>query len=603
MVLAVALAGLAGALYSPISGRLRGIYLGIASIGLVFIGQHILFNATGLTGGFNGRDAEPFSLFGFSFADDRPGPHDRRRAVRGDSSGSGTSGSCSSRSRYYYARHLVDGRPGRALETVRDSEVAAAVNGVDVTRYKAAAFTVSSMYAGLSGVLLALVFSRIVPESFGLALSVEFLAMIVIGGLGSIRGAVLGGIFVSMLPKVLDHYSDSLPFLAARRLRRRRRARAGRALRVRRGDRRRPRLRARRDRRASGAAPASPRPTRCPLRRREPHECSHVPPAGGRLTLLLAIAGGACGKAEDESGGGPAASGEVKTGPGVTARHHHARPAHRPQRRLRAAGDGVHAGPGDVLEGAERRRAASAAARSSSINKDAAYDVQKAVSLYHDTEPDVAAISQVVGSPIIAALLPTFEKDSMLAVAAAWPPAFLDAESVAIIGATYDIEAINGIEWLMENKGLKEGDAIGDLYFEGDFGEGGLIGVKYAAEKYGLKVVEQKIKATDEDMSGAAAKFKREGVKAIWVTTAPGQLASLAGVAKSIGLDVPIGTNGPVFGPQLLDTPVGDTLDKNVTVFNSSAAYASDSPEVKKVAAAYEKAYPKGVPQQAVVIG
>src|SRR5689334_17866577 len=51
LVLAVALAGLAGALYSPIAGRLRGIYLGIASIGLVFIGQHILFNATGVTGG------------------------------------------------------------------------------------------------------------------------------------------------------------------------------------------------------------------------------------------------------------------------------------------------------------------------------------------------------------------------------------------------------------------------------------------------------------------------------------------------------------------------------------------------------------------------
>ena len=72
MVLAVALAGLAGALFSPISGRLRGIYLGIASIGLVFIGQHILFNATGLTGGFNGRDAEPFSLAGFSFSADDP---------------------------------------------------------------------------------------------------------------------------------------------------------------------------------------------------------------------------------------------------------------------------------------------------------------------------------------------------------------------------------------------------------------------------------------------------------------------------------------------------------------------------------------------------
>jgi ABC-type branched-subunit amino acid transport system substrate-binding protein len=237
------------------------------------------------------------------------------------------------------------------------------------------------------------------------------------------------------------------------------------------------------------------------------------------------------------------------------------------------------------------------------VNKDAAYDVQKAVSLYKSTEPDIAMLSQVVGSPIIAALLPTFQQDNMLAVAAAWPPAFLDAEQVSIIGATYDIEAINGIEWLMENKGLKKGDSIGDLYFEGDYGEGGLIGVKYAAEKLGLKVVEQKIKATDEDMSAAAAKFKREGVKAIWVTTAPTQLASLAGVAKSIGLDVPIGTNGPVFSPQLLDTPVGDTLDKNVTVFNSGAAWASDNPEVQKVAADYKKNYPKGVPQQSVITG
>ncbi len=320
------------------------------------------------------------------------------------------------------------------------------------------------------------------------------------------------------------------------------------------------------------------------------------------LTSLLALTVAACGKAEDEGGGGGAAAGEVKTGPGITA-------------------DTITLGQLTDLSGVfaplataftqaqelfwkERNAAGGICGRKIKlVNKDAAYDVQKAVSLYRDTEPDIAAVSQVVGSPIIAALLPTLERDNMLAVAAAWPPAFLDAKSVAIVGATYDLEAINGIEWLMENKGLKKGDTIGDLYFEGDFGEGGLVGVKYAAEQFGLKVVEQKIKATDEDMSGAAAKFKREGVKAIWVTTAPGQLASLAGVAKSIGLDVPIGTNGPVFAPQLLKTPVGDTLAENVTVFNSNATYASDSPAVRKLAADYEKAYPKGVPQQAVVTG
>jgi len=225
------------------------------------------------------------------------------------------------------------------------------------------------------------------------------------------------------------------------------------------------------------------------------------------------------------------------------------------------------------------------------------------VTQYRDIAPEIAALQQVVGSPISTALVPTWQRDDMLAILAAWTPTLLDKENVGIIGTSYDVEAINGIDWLMKNKGLKEGDKVGDIYFEGDYGEGGLKGVKYAADKLGLKVVEQKIKATDEDMSGAAAKFKREGVKAIWVTTAPGQLASLAGVAKSIGLEVPIGTNGPVFAPQLLDTPVGETLDKTVTVFNSGASYAADLPEAKQVAADYEKAYPKGVPQQAVMTG
>ena len=133
MVLAVALAGVAGALYSPISGRLRGIYLGIASIGLVFIGQHILFNATDLTGGFNGRDAEPFSLAGFTFDDTDPEltlagvPFEALERLW-------YLGLALLALAYYYGRHLVDGRPGRALETARDHEVAAAVMAVDVAR-------------------------------------------------------------------------------------------------------------------------------------------------------------------------------------------------------------------------------------------------------------------------------------------------------------------------------------------------------------------------------------------------------------------------------------------------------------------------------------
>jgi branched-chain amino acid transport system permease protein len=212
VVAAVLLAGLAGAMFSPIAGRVRGIYLGLASLGLVFLGQHILQNATGITGGYRGIAVPPFALFGFEFtgADGMVvlgvpfGPLEKLWYL----------GIALVAVSLWYGRNLVASRPGRALATVRDSEVAAATNGIDVFRYKAAAFTVSSMYAGLGGVLMALAFGRIVPESFGFLLSVDFLVMVVIGGAGSVGGAAAGAVFVTALPLILNHYSGSLPLLA-----------------------------------------------------------------------------------------------------------------------------------------------------------------------------------------------------------------------------------------------------------------------------------------------------------------------------------------------------------------------------------------------------
>jgi branched-chain amino acid transport system permease protein len=71
------------------------------------------------------------------------------------------------------------------------------------------------MSAGLAGVFLALAFGRIVPESFNFLYSIDFLVMIVIGGLGSVGGAVVGAVVVSALPQVLLHYADRLPLVAA----------------------------------------------------------------------------------------------------------------------------------------------------------------------------------------------------------------------------------------------------------------------------------------------------------------------------------------------------------------------------------------------------
>jgi branched-chain amino acid transport system permease protein len=212
-VLAVLVAGFVGLLFSPIASRLRGIYLGVASLSLVFIGEFLYENVRSVTGGFNGRAAPPFSLFGWEFTDANT------LVVAGVPFG---------RFEklwelflivlvlsYLFANNVLRGRMGRAMQTMRDSEVAAAVMGVDVRRTKAGVFVLSSMYAGLGGVMVALAFGRLTPSYFSLALSIGFLAAIVVGGLGSVGGAAVGAFFVTAGPLLITRYSSSLPFISA----------------------------------------------------------------------------------------------------------------------------------------------------------------------------------------------------------------------------------------------------------------------------------------------------------------------------------------------------------------------------------------------------
>lgn len=197
-----AIAGLAGTVFSPIAGRLRGIYLGIATLGLVFIGQHLLKNVEPLepvSGGFNGRAVPEFEVLGLQI-----GSLQRLWYL----------GLFLLVVAYWYAGNLKRNRPGRALEAVRDSETVAGVMGVRVGMAKAKAFTVSSVYAGLGGVILALTFRHIVPEAFGFLDSLDLLAMVVIGGLGSVGGAVLGAAFVTILPLALNQYADAIPLIS-----------------------------------------------------------------------------------------------------------------------------------------------------------------------------------------------------------------------------------------------------------------------------------------------------------------------------------------------------------------------------------------------------
>jgi branched-chain amino acid transport system permease protein len=112
----------------------------------------------------------------------------------------------------YAARNLMKSRVGRSFQAIRDSDIAAATLGVNLAYYKTLAFAVSAFYAGIAGGLLAFMLGFISPGQFNFILSVLFLAMVVVGGLGSILGSIFGGVLVGYLNLKMDVVQD-LPLL------------------------------------------------------------------------------------------------------------------------------------------------------------------------------------------------------------------------------------------------------------------------------------------------------------------------------------------------------------------------------------------------------
>ena len=102
-----------------------------------------------------------------------------------------------------FARNVVASHTGRAFVAIRDSELAARAMGVDLVRYKTSAFALSALYAGIAGSLYAHLVHGISPEDFTVLLSIDFLTMIVLGGLGSVGGALSGALFLTLLQNAL----------------------------------------------------------------------------------------------------------------------------------------------------------------------------------------------------------------------------------------------------------------------------------------------------------------------------------------------------------------------------------------------------------------
>jgi len=173
--------------------RLKGHYLAVATLGFGLLVAIVLTNEAGWTGGPDGMNVPTLALFGW-----------RAR-------GSGT---------WYWiagltfvvgfllARNLMESPTGRALQAIHDSEIAACVLGIDVASKKLTIFIISAVYASVAGSYLALFNGLVTPDVAGFLRSIELVAMVVLGGMGSIFGSLVGAVVLVVLPQVLTIFHE-----------------------------------------------------------------------------------------------------------------------------------------------------------------------------------------------------------------------------------------------------------------------------------------------------------------------------------------------------------------------------------------------------------
>ena len=173
--------------------KLKGHYLAVATLGFGLLVAIVLTNEAGWTGGPDGMNVPALTLFGW-----RVHGSDAWYWIAGATFVGG----------FLLALNLMESPTGRALQAIHDSEIAARVLGIDVARKKLAIFIISAMYASVAGSFLALFNGLITPDVAGFLGSIELVAMVVLGGMGSIFGSLVGAAVLVVLPQVLTIFHE-----------------------------------------------------------------------------------------------------------------------------------------------------------------------------------------------------------------------------------------------------------------------------------------------------------------------------------------------------------------------------------------------------------
>ena len=196
LALAACITGAIGFVIGLPAIRVSGLYLAMVTLAFAILAEIVAGSWESVTGGYTGMPVESANLFGLDLSGPRGFYHLCLAVLLVVLLG---------------LINLMRSKTGRAFIGVRDSEAAAYSLGIWVNGYKVLAFVISAAITGLGGALVAHQTGYLTPEGFGLILSLELVLMVTIGGLGSLRGAILGAILISMLPVFISRIKPMLP--------------------------------------------------------------------------------------------------------------------------------------------------------------------------------------------------------------------------------------------------------------------------------------------------------------------------------------------------------------------------------------------------------
>ena len=212
------------------------------------------------------------------------------------------------------------------------------------------------------------------------------------------------------------------------------------------------------------------------------------------------------------------------------------------------------------------------------VEVDSMYNPTTAVQVYNEIKDDVVIIGNLLGTPIVSAVLESLEQDGLVAAPASLDGTWVHEPNLLPIGGPYQVQAINGLDWYINEGGGATDDVLCTFIQDDPYGEAGQAGAEFAAEKLGMTISETaRYVSGDTDYSAPVQQLQGAGCEVVWLTATPTPMGAALGVAAQSGYEPTWLGQSPVWVGVLGASALAPYLQANLVVVSDGATWGDES--------------------------